>query len=197
MAYTYLIGWSNENIWYYGVRFAENAKPEDLWIKYFTSSKKVKNKRKELGEPDVIQIRKLFEDTTKARQWESKVIRRIRAISKKNWLNQTDNTDKFYHEGPRGPFTIEHREKLASAKRGRKISKEHAAKLHEGRRNSKNSPEHLKRLSECNKGKTIPKHVIEAGLAWRKANPERSKEISSKAGKASAAKKRQEVLGAN
>lgn len=57
--YTYLIGWSEHNLWYYGVRYANSTIPEnDLWVKYFSSSKYVKDIRKEFGEPDVIQIRK-------------------------------------------------------------------------------------------------------------------------------------------
>ena len=40
--YTYIIGWSSLNKWYYGVRYAKNCKPEDLWKTYFTSSKHVK-----------------------------------------------------------------------------------------------------------------------------------------------------------
>lgn len=148
--YTYLIGWSKHNKWYYGVRFARDCHPDDLWNKYFTSSRKVKSLRKEIGEPDIIQVRKTFDNSKKARLWESKVIRRINATYDNRWLNQTDHTDKFYYEGPRGSFTEEHRRKLSEAKKGRKISVEHARKLHEGRRKSKNSPEHIEAIRKHN-----------------------------------------------
>lgn len=36
--YTYLIGWSKHNIWYYGKRTAKNCHPNDFWVTYFTSS---------------------------------------------------------------------------------------------------------------------------------------------------------------
>jgi len=39
LPYTYLIGWSNLNTWYYGRRTSKNCHPSDLWQKYFTSSK--------------------------------------------------------------------------------------------------------------------------------------------------------------
>ena len=58
--YTYLIGWSKLNKYYYGVRYAKNCHPSDLWTKYFTSSKYVKQFREENGEPDIIEIRKTF-----------------------------------------------------------------------------------------------------------------------------------------
>lgn len=40
--YTYLIGWSKLNWWYYGAEFAKIKKianPSNLWTTYFTSSK--------------------------------------------------------------------------------------------------------------------------------------------------------------
>ena len=39
MAYTYLVVCKPTGEWYYGVRYAGD---DDLWIKYFTSSKHVK-----------------------------------------------------------------------------------------------------------------------------------------------------------
>ena len=58
--YTYLIGWSKLNIWYYGVRFAKGCHPSDLWIKYFTSSRIVKRFVLDNGPPDMISIDRVF-----------------------------------------------------------------------------------------------------------------------------------------
>lgn len=91
MAYTYLIGWSKHNKFYYGVRYSKNCHPSDLWIKYFTSSKYVNDFRKEHGEPDIIQIRKTFSCVDKARNWETKVLKRMNVIKEEKWLNKTDN----------------------------------------------------------------------------------------------------------
>jgi len=60
--YTYLIGWKTQNKWYYGVRFAKGCHPNDLWNLYKTSSKHVKKMIEENGNPDIIQIRKIFEE---------------------------------------------------------------------------------------------------------------------------------------
>lgn len=89
--YTYLIGWSKLDIWYYGVRFAKTAKPEDLWVSYFTSSKHVKQLRKHHGEPDVVEVRKTFTSVPLAQQWEHKVLRRLKVTSNPRWINRTDN----------------------------------------------------------------------------------------------------------
>lgn len=41
--YTYLIGWTEHNIWYYGVRYAIGCNPKELFLSYFTSSEYVKD----------------------------------------------------------------------------------------------------------------------------------------------------------
>jgi hypothetical protein len=91
MAYTYLIGWSKTNKYYYGVRFAKKSSPEELWESYFTSSKHVKEYTKNHGEPDIIQVRKVFDDVDKARLWESKVLKRMKVVDDDRFINKTDN----------------------------------------------------------------------------------------------------------
>ena len=86
--YTYLIGWSELNLWYYGCRYAEGCSPNDLWVKYFTSSKLVKNIRNAHGEPDVLDIRKTFNDKISTRLWEIEVIKRMGIVRDKRFLNQ-------------------------------------------------------------------------------------------------------------
>lgn len=97
--YTYLIGWSRYQKFYYGVRYRKGCDPKEFWIKYHTSSSNVKRFRKQFGEPDIIQIRKTFgEDIKSARLWESKVLRRTRAASSNKWINSHDisfYTDKL------------------------------------------------------------------------------------------------------
>ena len=157
--YTYYIAWPEHDLHYYGVRFAKDCSPDDLWVSYFTSSKRVKNVRKIYGEPSIVEVRKIFETTNAARRWESRVIKRLKAPSKKNWLNMSDHNDKFYHEGARGKFTDEHRKKLSDAAKKRRLSPEHKAKLNEGRRKSKNSPEHAAAVIASRIGS---KHSIES-----------------------------------
>lgn len=85
--FTYLIGWSKLNKFYYGVRFARDCHPTDLWTKYFTSSKIVKTYRKLYGEPDIIEIRKTFNDPLSSKNWEDKVLRRLKVEGTNHWLN--------------------------------------------------------------------------------------------------------------
>lgn len=88
--YTYLLGWSNLNTFYYGVRYATNCNPSDLWTKYKTSSKYVKQVVSEHGEPDIIEIRKIFSDKRLAKKWEDIVLRRIGAVSNPKFLNKAN-----------------------------------------------------------------------------------------------------------
>lgn len=89
--YTYLIGWSNLNKWYYGVRYRKGCNPSELWEKYFTSSQVVKKFRKLHGDPDIILVRRTFNDIDSARLWEQKVLRRLKVVENNKWLNQTDS----------------------------------------------------------------------------------------------------------
>jgi hypothetical protein len=89
--YTYLIGWSHLNIWYYGSRYCQGAHPSDLWVKYWTSSKHVTNLRKTHGEPDIIQVRRTFTCPKKCHRWETRVLRRLDARRHPLMLNGSNN----------------------------------------------------------------------------------------------------------
>lgn len=86
--YTYLIGWSHLDKWYYGVRYAKGCHPDDFWTKYFTSSKSVQTLRESEGDPDVIQIRHTFDCPDKARMWENGVIQKMKLHQNNRFLNQ-------------------------------------------------------------------------------------------------------------
>jgi len=91
MAYTYFIGWSKQKKYYYGVRYSKKCNPKELWITYFTSSKHVKKHREIFGEPDIVEIRKLFDDVKSARTWETKVLTRLMVKDRVDFLNKTNN----------------------------------------------------------------------------------------------------------
>lgn len=94
--YTYLIGWSKLDKWYYGVEYGIKkipcANPKNLWNTYFTSSKIVEYFRECHGEPDVVSIRKVFsfgtdeEKMINAINWEKRVLSKI-DITKNKWIN--------------------------------------------------------------------------------------------------------------
>lgn len=135
--YTYLIGWTQADLWYYGVRYAKDARPSDLWVSYFTSSKNVDSARAFLGEPDIIQIRRTFSSAEQARRWEAKVLRRLHASSDTKWLNRHDGGERFlcvgHSEETRAklsralksrPVTQATRDRIGALNRGKKLSEE-------------------------------------------------------------------------
>lgn len=89
--YTYLIGWSKLNKWYYGVRYAKDCHPSDLFTTYFTSSKQVKVHIINHGHPDVKLIRREFDSVDDARKWETTVLRRMKVKTDSKWINSHDN----------------------------------------------------------------------------------------------------------
>lgn len=88
--FTYLVGWSCLNAYYYGVRYGASVNPKTLWTTYFTSSSFVHDFWKANGEPDVISIRRTFSDSMAARAWEVRVLRRMKVVARTDFLNRSD-----------------------------------------------------------------------------------------------------------
>jgi hypothetical protein len=106
--YTYLIKHIPSGMVYYGVRW-KNIKlkltPEqDFWKHYFTRSKLVANLIEDTGKDSfVFEVRKTFDTVQQARDWETKVLRRMKVLTKPDvWLNRTDNTAILNIIHPRG-----------------------------------------------------------------------------------------------
>jgi hypothetical protein len=91
--YTYLIGWGKLDKWYYGRKTGKHCHPKDFFVKYFTSSNRVKEFIKEVGLPDVIQIRQIFDNTFKTALFEENVTTKIFKLE--NWLNNQPANGKF------------------------------------------------------------------------------------------------------
>jgi len=93
--YTYLIGWPELGKWYYGVRYAKNCTPSDLWVTYKTSSKIVHDFVLEHGDPTVRQVRKIYKNTENATQlaqlWENRVLKKLNVAKDPKWLNGHDS----------------------------------------------------------------------------------------------------------
>ena len=160
--FTYLVKHVPTNRYYYGVKFKKDCHPYDLWTKYFTSSKKVKSLIRKYGKKSFIfEIRKTFKTAQQAMAWEFKVLRRMKVVDRKDFLNQSDNKridPKLLSKmrmGKGNPMygkkmNEKHKLKIKNTliKRYKKI--EHHTK---GR---KHTPAFLKFLSKINKGKNNP-----------------------------------------
>lgn len=112
--YCYLIGWSTLSKFYYGVRYANGCNPKELMTTYKTSSKVVHEFIENFGEPDIIEIRKIFTSKRKAIQYEHKVLRRMKVIYRNDFLNQTDNKSILLSKETRKKLTEKMKMKYSS-----------------------------------------------------------------------------------
>lgn len=163
--YTYLVGWSKIGKFYYGARWALGCAPTDLWKTYFTSSKRVAEFRKIYGEPDIVQVRKVFKDPNSAKLYEHKVLRRMKVRKRDDFLNITYGLCPSTTGLKMPPVSEETRRKQSLAKLGKKMpprSDEHKRKLSEIQKGKKKGPygprktprtkEHCMKISQAKRG---------------------------------------------
>ena len=155
LPFTYLIGWSKHNLYYYGVKYAIGCHPKNLWTSYFTSSDYVKQKRIELGEPDIIQIRKTFSCKNKAVNWEYKVLKRMKIFENAKFLNKC----------VAGKWVMDEDTKLKISKSSRgkkksKMSETQRKNISLGHLGITSSKETRKKLSKALMGNDNTKHYI-------------------------------------
>lgn len=99
LPYTYLIGWSNLDLYYYGRRTARGCHPSDLFETYFTSSDEVDSHISEYGQPDIVSIRRTFDTVEECCRWECTVLRRLDAKNNDRYLNKTNGDSEWTYSG--------------------------------------------------------------------------------------------------
>lgn len=127
--YTYLIKCPDGRV-YYGVRYARNCDPSDLWVTYFTSSNRIRQLVEQYGRDSFeTEIRRTFKDAETARDWETRVLERMKVKRDPRWINVTTNKGLPAWVGDKNPSKRpEVRAKISEAKRG-KIRPDQAARL--------------------------------------------------------------------
>lgn len=174
--YTYLIGWKDHNAWYYGVRYSKHCNPNDLWTSYFTSSKHVKEFRLKHGEPDVIEVRKVFDNRESAQLWETKVLQRMNVIGDSRFLNKA--IGKSLQD-------FENRKKIMIDKYGVENSSQLpgiADKISNSLKGKKKSEKHKQNLKKP-KSKQGKLAIKMARINAIEKDPKKFSEIASKSGK--------------
>ncbi len=119
--YTYLIGWSDQNKWYYGCEYSQVSKianPNNLWKHYFTSSKIVSQFRKKYGEPDIIKVHRTFSLAEEALGLEERFLLWIDAANNPNWLNEQNGGKNFVNTSG-SPCSLEKAKKISESLLGR------------------------------------------------------------------------------
>lgn len=157
-AYTYYLFHKPTGLKYYGVRFKKDCKTEDLWEKYFSSSKEVHKLIEEYGINSFdYEIRKKFDSIEKARDWEHKVLKRLKVLKRKDWINKSEaksaSTKGF-------KYSEESKKKMSAWQQGennpmygKTHSEESKRKISEAGKNRIWSEEAKKKISETKKKK--------------------------------------------
>jgi hypothetical protein len=156
--FTYYLYHKPTGLKYYGVKFQKGCNPSVLWSTYFTSSSKVKSLIDKYGaESFDVTIRKVFDNPKKALLWEHKVLSRLDAAGRPDWLNRHNGGSKF-----RAPTAHkeETKERIASKITGKKRSELTKQRL------SKSAllREEQRRLDNW----TMPKEAIDRAITTRK-----------------------------
>jgi len=154
--FTYLIGWSKHNVFYYGVRYARGCQPSDLWSIYFTSSSPVKRFRQTHGDPDIISIRRTFNTSEAARDWELRVLKRLQVVVREDFLNQHDSPTPSTRGLKLGPRPADVIERISATSKGRvnRHTDESRRKISESLSGRTFSDSHKAALSRSLVGKT-------------------------------------------
>jgi hypothetical protein len=153
--YTYLITHVPTGKKYYGVRYAINCRPNDLWNTYFTSSKKIKTLIEETGKDSFkYEIRKTFSNADDAREWEHKVLRRMNASGRDDFLNMTNGKSLSPRYGPHSEETKRKMSKPRNVK-FKPVSDERKAKVSKALKGIPRSQNTKDKISKANLG--IPK----------------------------------------
>lgn len=97
--YCYLIGWTKQNLWYYGRRTAKGCHPSEFWKKYKTSSLHVDAVVEAYGDPDTLQIRKVFIDIESCKHWENCVLTRLDVESRADFINRRNGDSQYDSTG--------------------------------------------------------------------------------------------------
>lgn len=144
--FTYLIKHIPTGKLYYGLRYAKNCQPSDLWNTYFTSSTDIADLIRQSGkESFLFEVRKTFSDVKKAIAWEKKVLRRMKVIKRPDFINRNiPGSSMFAHsekakEKMRKPKPVGFGEKLkgnkyATVTKGVAKTKEHAENISKGKK---------------------------------------------------------------
>ena len=91
--YVYLLKFKPTDKFYLGVKYGKNANPEFFWVKYFTSSKIIKNLIKTYGKESFeYKILKTFDCPEKALKYEQTIIRRMNLVNDDRFFNMAANS---------------------------------------------------------------------------------------------------------
>jgi hypothetical protein len=163
-AYVYKITNNITNEFYYGYRYKNQSLKispnNDLWVRYFTSSKRVKKDIDKYGKRNFT-VEIIYEDIDSLECW-----RKEQILIKENWKNELLLNQSY--QDPESDIEIrrrtnriskEARRKMSIAATGRKKSDEHKRKIALANTGKVGSIKKRQKISEARKGKATNRGV--------------------------------------
>ena len=152
--FTYVLTFEPTGQRYYGVRYAKNAHPSQLWTTYFTSSKVIKALIKEHGKESFnAEVRQVFTTKEDAVLWEYKVLSKLDAAHDNAWFNKINGDANF---SSILNWSDEAKAKYSSRRKGIQFTDEHKANLSKAKKGTTQSAETKAKRSAALKGRKRP-----------------------------------------
>ena len=124
--FTYLLTHKSSGRKYYGVKCCSKSDPSMLWVRYFSSSKIVKELIKQEGKDAFnFEVRKIFQSKDEAMKWEQRFLTKVRAAQSPNWINRHNGGANWRCTS----HSEESKKKISAKLTGRVMSEEHRLKI--------------------------------------------------------------------
>ena len=137
--YTYVVAHLPTGKRYYGSRYSRRCDPSDLWVSYFTSSRRIRQMVKEEGKGAfVASVRRIFPSIETCLRWETFVLRRLGVPKNDRWFNKSIGGKRFYSSlarernpnyGKHWTIPQEVRDKIGGSLKNRKLSDTHRQRI--------------------------------------------------------------------
>ena len=174
--FAYLITSKLDGKRYYGIKISKDADPSQLWTTYFTSSKEVRAKVAKHGADSfTAEVRKVFETSEQAINWESRLLTRINAAARDDWINRSNGYLCMGSINKGKKKTEQHWENWKMVRKGHKVSEETKKKIGDANRGRKQTAQANERRRQASTGfrhNEETKQRIKEAAIGRRHSPE-------------------------
>jgi hypothetical protein len=151
---------------YYGIRYCKDADPIQLWTTYFTSSPIVESYIAKYGKDSFeVEIRKVFETAEQALNWEHRILTRIDAANRSDWLNLSNGYQCWGARKELG-YTVSESTKKKMSRYAKNRTEDHWKNWKESRMGRSQTEETKKKIGNANRGRKQTEEANEKRRKW-------------------------------
>lgn len=151
---------------YYGIRYSKDSDPDQLWESYFTSSPIVESYIAKYGKDSFeVEVRKVFETAEQALNWEHRILTRINAAVRPEWLNMSNGYRCWGARKELG-YTVSESTKKKMSTYAKNRTEDHWNNWKESRMGRSQTDETKKKIGDANRGKKQPESANQKRREW-------------------------------